>query len=181
MILRCRWCERGYCEDCLDWDNTDLIGDNLPEYELLGFPAVTQAFYIRCPACVEHHAKDPGEGHFCENQAKQFEAQYRQMLDEKTALAAAAAAADAVTEVLEEEEPKKGVLLLPSSRAESLTDATTLNDSGISTPKVVGEVVGTCSVEGGKKRKALREAGVGGTPSKKVKARVSTFGAGEEV
>ncbi len=47
----CRWCERGYCEDCLDWEKTTLIDDALPEFEMLGFSAIPQAFYIRCPVC----------------------------------------------------------------------------------------------------------------------------------
>lgn len=46
MLYRCRWCERGYCEDCLDWDKTELLGENLKEYEILGFPAVSQAYYV---------------------------------------------------------------------------------------------------------------------------------------
>ena len=46
MLYRCRWCERGFCEDCLDWDTTELLGENLKEYEILGFPAVTQAYYV---------------------------------------------------------------------------------------------------------------------------------------
>ncbi|KAK5165576.1 uncharacterized protein LTR77_009105 [Saxophila tyrrhenica] len=56
MIYRCRWCENGFCEDCLDWDNTKLIGETLPEYEILGHPAKDNAWYIECPACVKHYA-----------------------------------------------------------------------------------------------------------------------------
>ena len=40
LIFRCRWCELGYCEDCLDWDKATLVGAILPELEMLNFGAV---------------------------------------------------------------------------------------------------------------------------------------------
>ena len=55
MLFRCRWCERAYCEDCADWEKTELLGENLREYELLGFPDVSQAYYVKCPECTDHH------------------------------------------------------------------------------------------------------------------------------
>jgi len=119
MIFRCRWCERGYCEDCLDWDKTKLLGENLPEYELLDFPAVVQAFYIECPSCHDHHEEDSEAREFCANMAHEFECRHQEMLEKQG---------------LEIEEIKTAEML-PPSRAESLTDATTLNDSGFSTPK----------------------------------------------
>jgi len=120
MLFRCRWCERGYCEDCLDWDRTEIIGENLKEYELLGFPAVTQAFYISCPSCADHHEDNQQSREFCERQAAQIDAQYSALVEERDRLAA--------------EDVKKEPLL--PSRAESLTDATTLNDSDVTTPQV---------------------------------------------
>ncbi|TLD38144.1 ISWI chromatin-remodeling complex ATPase ISW2 [Venturia nashicola] len=51
MIYRCRWCERGYCEDCLDWDGTTLLGDTLDEYQLLDHKPMEQAYYIVCANC----------------------------------------------------------------------------------------------------------------------------------
>lgn len=52
LIFRCRWCPQGFCEDCLDWDKTELIGDNLPEFELLGETPTVGGFYVKCPSCV---------------------------------------------------------------------------------------------------------------------------------
>lgn len=52
MLYRCRTCERAFCEDCLDFEKAVLLGDNLKEYELLGFPAVSQAFYVNCSTCA---------------------------------------------------------------------------------------------------------------------------------
>lgn len=119
MIYRCRWCERGYCEDCLDWDKTDLLGDSLKEFELLGFSSVTQAFFIRCPCCFDHHAANPAERDLCESHAADYDFQYQITLDEKQA-----------------NEHAAGKPLMPASRAESLTDATTAQDSAISTPQL---------------------------------------------
>jgi SWI/SNF-related matrix-associated actin-dependent regulator of chromatin subfamily A member 5 len=53
LIYRCRWCPHGFCEDCLDWDKVQLIGKNLPEFELLGEEPPSGGFYIKCPDCVE--------------------------------------------------------------------------------------------------------------------------------
>lgn len=119
MIYRCRWCERGYCEDCLDWEKTDLLGDNLKEFELLGVTSVTQAFFIRCPCCVDHHAANPVERDLCNSHAADYDFEYQILLDEKIA-----------------NEHTAGKPLVPASRAESLTDATTAQDSAISTPQL---------------------------------------------
>jgi SWI/SNF-related matrix-associated actin-dependent regulator of chromatin subfamily A member 5 len=43
MLYRCRWCEKAYCEDCNEWDVATLVGNTLPEHEMLGFGEVTQA------------------------------------------------------------------------------------------------------------------------------------------
>lgn len=140
MIFRCRWCERGYCDDCLDWDKTELIGENLKEYDLLGFPTVTQAYYISCPSCADH-SEDSDACEFYEKMASQYDAQHAAAIEEHALVAAAAAVA------------KKP--MLPPSRAESLTDATTLDDSGISTPQL-----GTSdhtSISSSRKRKAAPE------------------------
>lgn len=123
MIYRCRWCERGYCEDCLDWDKVELIGENLLEYELLGYPAVTQAFYICCPGCVDYHKEDSVARNFCQNAAREYERSHIEMAGKQTATAAI---------------QQSSTNAEPPSRAESLTDATTVDDSGVSTPKLAG-------------------------------------------
>ncbi|KAF1924261.1 ISWI chromatin-remodeling complex ATPase ISW2 [Didymella exigua CBS 183.55] len=53
LIFRCRWCPHGFCEDCLEWDKTTLVGQNLPELEIMGEPSPSGGFYIKCPDCVE--------------------------------------------------------------------------------------------------------------------------------
>ena len=69
MLYRCRWCERAYCEDHLEFDETELIDDNLPEYEILGYPSRDNAFYVRCPACRTHFIERPGDKKLCDDMA----------------------------------------------------------------------------------------------------------------
>ena len=150
MLYRCRWCERAYCEDCLDWDKTELLGENLKEYELLGFPAVTQAFYIECPSCFDHHNETPEARDYCKYQAEGIDARYEALKEERNLVAAATQIA------------RKPV---PPTPAESMTDGTTLDsNSGISTPHS-GDFPKTTS---SRKRKAAPQSfKQGPTPSKR--------------
>src|SRR6202035_5082641 len=70
MLFRCRWCARGYCEDCLEWDKTVLVGETIPEYEMLGEGANKQAFFIRCPPCGEWCNEDPAAKEWFEGMEK---------------------------------------------------------------------------------------------------------------
>ena len=153
MLYRCRWCERAYCEDCLEWDKTELIGENLKEYDVLGFPAVTQAFYIKCPSCYDHHEESPEARDYCAQIATDVDARYEAMAEEEDLLRAA-------TEVA-----KKPV---PPSPVESLTDGTTLDNSssGVSTPRFEDSSKTTSS----RKRKAAPQSfKQTPTPSKRSK------------
>lgn len=58
LIYRCRWCPHGFCEDCLEWGKEELIGENLPEFEMLGEESPTGGFYIKCPSCIEAVEED---------------------------------------------------------------------------------------------------------------------------
>ena len=120
MIYRCRWCERGYCEDCLDWEKTELLGESLKEYEILRFPSVIQAYYIKCPDCTDKHSEDGEARRFCKRRAKEIDDEYTDFLEQQALTAAAAKVIDT---------PGKS----PSSTG-SLTEAPTLDSSGISTP-----------------------------------------------
>lgn len=146
MIFRCRWCERGYCEDCLDWDQTELIGEKLKEYEMLGFPSISQAFYISCPSCTDHRKNDEEARDFWDRQAKNIDEQYDQFLLQK------------------QEDVKTESPLF--SCGDSLTDATTLEDSAVNTPLVELEDLMASSAK--KKRKAA-PAAFRATPTKRSK------------
>lgn len=156
MIFRCRWCERGYCEDCLDFEKAELIGENLKEYEMLGFPSITQAYYIRCHECCDHHAESPEARSFVENIVAQIDAQYQEFLAQKAAVA---------------EESDLDKLKVPESRAESMTDASTVDSSGISTPQV--GALDNCLSTGIRKRKAAPQT-FNSTPSKRSRRLVSS-------
>ncbi|RPA84997.1 hypothetical protein BJ508DRAFT_205695 [Ascobolus immersus RN42] len=89
MIFRCRWCEHGYCEDCMDWDKTELVADSLPELELLGFGPIDQAYWIKCQDCVELHAVHPESRQLCETLQREFEeAKQKKLAEEAEAEAA---------------------------------------------------------------------------------------------
>ena len=126
MIYRCRWCEKGFCEDCLDFDKAQLLGDNLKEYELLKYPAVVQAHYIQCPYCTDHHVSNPAERDFCLGQSKEIDEKHRTMLEEMAAEEALAMS----------REHKQGHT---PSDVQSLTDASTIDDAAIATPLVASE------------------------------------------
>lgn len=156
VIYRCRWCERGYCEDCLDWDKTDLLGENLKEYELLGFPAVNQAFYIKCPSCHDHHVENLEARDYCLRQAAEIDARYEDAVEKQELIVAAPEAT---------KNP-----LAPHTPAESLTDATTLDSDGISTPRLGDVEYPTCT--NSRKRKAAAQS-FRETPTKRS-TRIST-------
>lgn len=60
LLYRCRWCPHAFCEDCLAANETkeELVGENLPEFEMLGEQPSTGGFYIKCPECVEDNKKN---------------------------------------------------------------------------------------------------------------------------
>ena len=152
MLYRCRWCERSYCEDCLDWAKTDLLGENLQEYELLGFPVVDQAFYIKCPNCHDHHEELPSARKYCEREAAKISKRYQALEKERALIAAAASIARKST--------------APPTPAESWTSATTLESSGITTPRFT--FPDHTSSAGSRKRKAAPKS-FQPTPTKRSK------------
>jgi SWI/SNF-related matrix-associated actin-dependent regulator of chromatin subfamily A member 5 len=76
MIFRCRWCPQGFCEDCLDWDKAVLIGENLPEFELIGEPPTQGGFYVHCPTCVEMGEENEEQREWVKNMEKSFKVQH---------------------------------------------------------------------------------------------------------
>ncbi|EMD70017.1 hypothetical protein COCSADRAFT_216202 [Bipolaris sorokiniana ND90Pr] len=83
LIFRCRWCPRGYCEDCLDWHNTELIGENLPEFEVLGEHAMSGGFYVKCPSCIESAKEDPEQRAWIEEKEKTYKEEHAAWLQER--------------------------------------------------------------------------------------------------
>lgn len=103
MIYRCRWCERGYCEDCLDWDAVRLVGETIPEYTMIGYGAMQNAWYIECPTCVAHWEEDPGDAEVVRAEKEKIEREYEGWLGER----------EGDAEVLEEKAlGREGMLLI---------------------------------------------------------------------
>ncbi|WPH04552.1 SWI/SNF chromatin remodeling complex component [Acrodontium crateriforme] len=100
LIFRCRWCANGYCEECLDWDQTKLIGETLPELLIQGYGAVDQAWYIECPSCTTFFNSDPESKKIINAERKKrdqeyddyaaaFEASHQMMVDDHETVSAA--------------------------------------------------------------------------------------------
>jgi SWI/SNF-related matrix-associated actin-dependent regulator of chromatin subfamily A member 5 len=121
MLYRCRWCERAYCDDDLDMENSTLIGDALPEYQLLGFGPVIQAFYIECSNCKAHYEENVGEQKF----RQEMQAEYDEAYKKRFGLT------------------KAPLLTIDTagtrspSEDESMTDGVTASSSSISTPRLL--------------------------------------------
>jgi SWI/SNF-related matrix-associated actin-dependent regulator of chromatin subfamily A member 5 len=135
MLYRCRWCEKAYCEDCLDWDNTTLIGDTLTEYELLGYPEKVQAFYIQCSKCAANFAENPKDKKLCDDLAEGFRQEHDKLFGYREAMSREM-----------------------STRAGSLTDATTIETPGVETPmKFEDDDIDDMPMSSSKKRKLETE------------------------
>lgn len=85
MLYRCRWCQLAFCEDCLNFDRAELIGDTLPELKLLGFAEVNQAYYVKCHVCADLHDANPETQEFCDEKEFQFERQWEEAKEEQEA------------------------------------------------------------------------------------------------
>lgn len=110
MLYRCRWCERAYCEDCIDFDQTELLGNGLMEYELLGYPEMTQAFYIVCCACKENFIENPNNKKLVDDLAEGIRLEYESRSLDST-----------------------------RSGSMDMTDATSVETPGVETPIVIDD------------------------------------------
>ncbi|THY64205.1 hypothetical protein D6C99_00299 [Aureobasidium pullulans] len=119
LIYRCRWCHKGFCEDCLD-PNADLLGDTLPEYEVLGYPIKRNAYYVHCTECKESE-QDPEFGALITSMTEQYSREYTELIQAQQANYIDNTRGGA-------EAP------MPPSRDESMTDGITLESSGQATP-----------------------------------------------
>jgi SWI/SNF-related matrix-associated actin-dependent regulator of chromatin subfamily A member 5 len=96
MVYRCRWCAHGYCEDCLDWNTVKLVGETLLEYEMLGYGAMSNAWYIECPGCIARWADDEVDRIAVENEKETIRGHFDKWVEKKEREAGAAAAVDAM-------------------------------------------------------------------------------------
>ncbi len=80
MLYRCRFCEAAHCEDCIDFDNTNLVGENLKEYRMLGFGHSDQAYYVECQKCLVHWAENPEDKQITLDMVLEFDEDYEKFL-----------------------------------------------------------------------------------------------------
>lgn len=146
MIYRCRWCEKGFCEDCLDWDSTRLVGETLKEYELLDYSARSQAWYIECPSCIQSYTHDDGFRQLIDESRAEVEALYEQALP-----------------AAQNKDKSRNIHVTPLPHghpdldAVSMTEATTVEVSGVSTPKIEDEGPPVKKRNSGKVRSSIKD------------------------
>ena len=51
LLYRCRKCEDAFCEKCMDFEGSLLLGNTLEDFEDLGYGRTDSAFYIECKLC----------------------------------------------------------------------------------------------------------------------------------
>lgn len=155
LIFRCRWCPQGFCEDCLDWDKTELIGDNLAEFELLGEAPTAGGFYIKCPACVDHCEENTEQKAWMEGMESSYRDQHDTWLEARAEYQRQREQADLEATVLRAQ-PLAGLGI------EDYDSAATppLTDTSLPTPALGGSRVGTPKIlEAMGKTKGIKRSG----------------------
>lgn len=83
MLFRCRWCENAYCEDCMDWDRTTLLGDSLVEMDLMQYGEKSTVHWIKCVECIEQHKQNAAYKNMCDGMAAEWDVQMAEMKEEE--------------------------------------------------------------------------------------------------
>lgn len=79
LMYRCRWCEKGFCDDCLQWETAHLIDESIPEMEMLHY-RTNNGFYVDCHVCVGHWQKDPEEFQHVQREKLRIEKDYERFM-----------------------------------------------------------------------------------------------------
>jgi SWI/SNF-related matrix-associated actin-dependent regulator of chromatin subfamily A member 5 len=173
MLYSCRWCPDAYCEDCLDWDKTTLLGDQLDEYELLGYQKSSTAYYIVCTSCNDGMEGNELLKDSFDEQIKLYHEElkvaHQQVARDVEMVVKDAASvvqndSDSDTEIVEVVRPHvfrskrfDGEDSRRSSTAPSLTDTSTcVTGSSVSTPGGTGSFFANTSKRGSAKRRAAQ-------------------------
>ena len=160
LIYRCRWCPLGFCEDCLDWDQTELIGENLPEFELMGEESMPGGFYINCPTCVETIEENEEHKKWLQNKEKEYKDQHNIWLQDREETQRQLNERDATTEATLKNKSAQGnskLLDLPqvveplvkqqkyitADEDDEANSPPALTDTSLPTPAFTGSRVGT--------------------------------------
>ncbi|KAH9881801.1 hypothetical protein J1614_000972 [Plenodomus biglobosus] len=156
LIYRCRWCPQGFCEDCLDWDTAELIGENLPEFELLEEGPATGGFYVKCPNCVELSKENDEQKAWLEGMEKTYKEQHITWVQEREVAQRELEARDAAAllepvvapprsdEHAAKHPPSNEPILIEDDDDDAeITSPPALTDTSLPTPALAGSRVST--------------------------------------
>jgi SWI/SNF-related matrix-associated actin-dependent regulator of chromatin subfamily A member 5 len=130
LIFRCRWCPQGFCEDCLDWDKAELIGDNLPEFELLGEAPTAGGFYVKCPSCVILCEENEEQQAWTEGKEESYKEQHDRWIADREEAQRQLEARDAGPKIEDDDVPS------PPALTDTSLPTPALAGSRVSTPKL---------------------------------------------
>lgn len=133
LMYRCRWCEKGFCEDCLDWDTANLIDESLPELEMLNY-YTENGYFVDCHVCVERWGQDPEDHQAALFEKARIEKAYRKFeVVEQHATPGADNGPDTLATVSEAVTPMEVYMPTPKKQKTSF-----FADTGISPPTAPG-------------------------------------------
>ncbi|KAF2845503.1 ISWI chromatin-remodeling complex ATPase-like protein ISW2 [Plenodomus tracheiphilus IPT5] len=154
LIYRCRWCPQGFCEDCLDWETAELIGENLPEFELIEEGPAAGGFYVKCPSCVKSTTEDEEQSEWLKGMEQTFEEQHKRWVQERENAQKELEARDTAALTGEIIAPPRNVKAVASpprinepilidSDEDELVSPPALTDTSLPTPALAGSRVST--------------------------------------
>ncbi|KAI8942287.1 hypothetical protein NX059_000366 [Plenodomus lindquistii] len=156
LIYRCRWCPQGFCEDCLDWDTAELIGENLPEFELLEEAPAVGGFYVKCPNCVELSQENEEQKEWLEGMEKSYKEQHDKWMQGRAAAQQQLEARDTAALLEPAAPPRITEPILIDDDDEEIVSPPALTDTSLPTPALGGSRVSTPKLvesSGGKGKK----------------------------
>jgi SWI/SNF-related matrix-associated actin-dependent regulator of chromatin subfamily A member 5 len=197
LIFRCRWCPQGFCEDCLDWDKTELIGENLPEFEIMDEAPAPGGFYIKCPGCVGSCEESEEQRAWVEGQEAFYKEQHDAWIQEReesqrevekrdadAAVKKNKAAATANGQLQLSDSPKDSKAFNVVGDEDDVTSPPALTDTSLPTPALNGSRVGTPKLDvqpvKSKKRAAGSDVYVMSRQEKKARLEAQAWSFGED-
>ena len=81
LIYRCRWCDKGFCDSCLNFEKAELHSENLEEFELLGYPDSDSFYFIVCPSCVTRCQRDRKSKKRIDELSSRYSAEYERFTE----------------------------------------------------------------------------------------------------
>lgn len=133
LIYRCRWCDKGFCEDCLGWDHAKLLGSTLTEYDMLDY-VTKNAWYVECHNCVRGEMEDPALRIYLDSERVRIAQGHKMHLKSLDMAGRAAMKKQRALEQLSTEAKAGASETMPYSRDGYTTDTTILDISADDSP-----------------------------------------------